>query len=92
MAEFVVESRPVRTCVGCRQRKSKASLVRVVVSNGKLVVDHEAIRPGRGAYLHPQVDCFDLALRRRALSRALRVPSTLDAESVRTGLTGRQPN
>jgi predicted RNA-binding protein YlxR (DUF448 family) len=40
--------------------------------------------PGRGAWLHPSPDCLDLALRRRALTRALRVAGPLDT----TGLAG----
>jgi predicted RNA-binding protein YlxR (DUF448 family) len=45
--------------------------VRVVrtASNG-VVADRCA--PGRGAWLHPTVACFDLAERRRAFERALR--------------------
>ncbi|TDT32916.1 uncharacterized protein DUF448 [Naumannella halotolerans] len=31
---------------------------------------------GRGAWLHPDPDCLELARRRRAIPRALRVPVT----------------
>ena len=39
--------------------------------------------PGRGAHLHPVVACLDLAERRRAFPRALRVPPPLDLDLVR---------
>jgi hypothetical protein len=37
-----------------------------------LVVDADQVKPGRGAYLHRDPDCLDLAVRRRAVGRALR--------------------
>jgi uncharacterized protein len=73
----LVVSEPVRTCVGCRQRAAKRELVRVTVgsdAHGQPVVvpDPEATAPGRGAHLHPTTECYDLAVRRRAFTRALR--------------------
>jgi uncharacterized protein len=46
------------------------------------VPDPEAIRPGRGAHLHPTSACYDLAVRRRAFGRAFRVRSALDSAPV----------
>jgi len=46
------------------------------------VVDARRALPGRGAWLHPDPGCLAQALRRKAIQRALRVP-TLDV----TGLT-----
>jgi predicted RNA-binding protein YlxR (DUF448 family) len=39
-------------------------------------------RPGRGAWLHPSPACFDLALRRRAFTRALRCAGPLDTTGL----------
>jgi len=64
---------PVRTCVGCRGRAPRSALIRVVHSNGELVLDERAVLPGRGAWLHPTPECLDAAMRRRAFARALRV-------------------
>lgn len=61
----------MRTCVGCRQQTVKAELVRLVVVDSRLHVDVRKRLPGRGAYLHRRRDCWDLAIGRRALSRAL---------------------
>jgi predicted RNA-binding protein YlxR (DUF448 family) len=63
----------VRTCVGCRERTSASDLVRVVVRDGALVPDLAHRLPGRGAHLHPSSRCLDLAVRRRAFTRALRL-------------------
>jgi predicted RNA-binding protein YlxR (DUF448 family) len=46
-------------------------------------LDERRRLPGRGAWLHPSPDCLDLAVRRRAFTRALRVAGPLDI----TGLT-----
>ena len=52
---------PVRTCVGCKERAAKSSLLRLVVNGGDIVPDPQARQPGRGAYLHPSLACFELA-------------------------------
>ena len=63
---------PERTCLGCRQKVAKASLVRIALSAGVPVVDGEGIVQGRGAYVHRASECLDEALRRGVLARALR--------------------
>ena len=83
--------RPVRTCVGCRQRTTKAALLRVVVGAGErgpaAVPDPAGTAPGRGARLPPDLACLDLAVRRRAFPRALRAPGGLDLAPLTTYLT-----
>ncbi len=44
--------------------------------------------PGRGAWLHPSPDCLDLALRRRAFARALRLSGPLDTTALAAALAG----
>jgi predicted RNA-binding protein YlxR (DUF448 family) len=61
-------------CVGCRGRAGKRELIRVVRRpDGRVVVDPAGREPGRGAYLHPESQCWAQAVKRGALSRALRV-------------------
>jgi hypothetical protein len=79
---------PVRTCVGCRSRAPKSDLLRVVAVEGVLVPDPRGRRPGRGAHVHPDPACVDLAERRRAFPRALRVPGPLDTGALRAWLAG----
>ena len=79
--------KPVRTCVGCKARAAKSSLLRLVVAGDDIVPDPQARQPGRGAYLHPSLACFELARRRRVFSRALRVPGSLDTASLASYLS-----
>jgi uncharacterized protein len=82
----VVEvAEPVRMCVGCRVRSDKSDLVRLAW-NGRLVVDVAKVQPGRGAYLHRDPQCLQLAIRRRAVARALRVSSVDLDEGVLEGI------
>ena len=74
---------PERTCVGCRERAAKRDLLRIVAVEGACVPDHRGTLPGRGAYIHPALVCLDLAVRRRAFTRALRAPGTLDTAALR---------
>jgi len=69
--------------VGCRQRAAKKDLLRTVAVEGECVPDHRGTLPGRGAYVHPAVVCLDLAVRRRAFTRALRAPGALDTKALR---------
>jgi uncharacterized protein len=81
----------MRTCVGCRVRASKSDLLRVVaVEDGigpamvaVLTLDRHGRLPGRGAYLHLDSRCLDLAERRRAFPRALRLHGSLDLSALR---------
>ena len=81
---------PVRTCVGCRERAGRATLLRVVVADGALAVDPGRRMPGRGASVHPDLACVDLADKRRAFVRALRVEGPLDVTPVREHLQDRR--
>ena len=63
---------PMRMCVGCREMKPKAQLLRVVKpQEGQAHIDRTGKAPGRGAYICGQVECFKKARKSRALERAL---------------------
>lgn len=67
---------PERTCVGCRETRPKHCLVRIVRhADGMIRVDPSGKMEGRGAYLCPRPDCLELAVRRKALDRALKAPA-----------------
>jgi predicted RNA-binding protein YlxR (DUF448 family) len=91
---------PIRTCIGCRERASTAELIRIVaVGDGTTTVLAPDLRggaPGRGAHLHPVPGCLDLAERRRAFVRALRLEGPVDTDLVRrvvqVGLADRYDN
>ena len=84
---------PERTCIGCRQRAPRAQLLRLVLTaSGELDVDARAVKPGRGAWIHPDPECLTLAERRRAVPRALRTGGPLDVARVRGFLERRMVN
>ena len=76
----------LRTCIGCRERADKTTLVRVVAvkESTTTVVTPDLSRslPGRGAHLHPTTRCLELATRRKAFGRALRVEGPLDLSKL----------
>jgi uncharacterized protein len=64
---------PQRTCIACRQVKDKKVLIRLVSArNGIAEIDVFGEKPGRGAYLCSNKDCWELALRKKRLDYALR--------------------
>lgn len=63
---------PQRQCMGCRERKAKRELIRVVRGlDGNVGLDFSGKAPGRGAYLCPNPECLKKALRSKALDRSL---------------------
>jgi uncharacterized protein len=68
-----VKGSPQRTCIGCRQVKPKAELLRLVRGDGGgTVVDRRQMAPGRGAYACPTLECLEKALAPGRLARALK--------------------
>jgi len=64
---------PERTCVGCRGKAGRRELLRLVRSaDGAVRADPTGSAPGRGAYVHRDAGCVDLALTKGSLGRALR--------------------
>ena len=63
---------PMRMCVGCREMKPKAQLLRVVKpQDGDAHIDRTGKAQGRGAYVCGQIECLRKARKSRALERAL---------------------
>ena len=63
---------PQRQCMGCRERRAKKELIRVVRGvDGTVSLDFSGKAPGRGAYLCPDPECLKKAIRSKALRRSL---------------------
>ena len=63
-----------RQCMGCRERKPKRDMIRVVRgTDGTVSLDFGGKLNGRGAYICPQSRCLKKALRSKALDRRLAV-------------------
>ena len=66
---------PQRQCMGCRERKAKKELIRVVrTTDGTVSLDFGGKLNGRGAYLCPDPECLKKAQKSKALERSLEVP------------------
>ena len=65
---------PQRQCMGCRERKDKKAMLRVVrKTDGTAVLDFSGKLNGRGAYVCPDPECLKKAKRSKALERCLEV-------------------
>lgn len=65
--------------MGCRKEAGKRSLIRLVRRpEGGARIDPTGHAAGRGAYVHVDPACIELARKRRALDRAL--STTIQAE------------
>lgn len=61
---------PMRQCVGCRTMFPKKELIRVVRSpEGEISLDFRGKKPGRGAYVCPNLACLEKARKQRSLER-----------------------
>ena len=66
---------PQRQCMGCRERKAKKELIRVVRgTDGNVALDFSGKLNGRGAYLCPDPQCLKKAQKAKSLERSLEVP------------------
>jgi predicted RNA-binding protein YlxR (DUF448 family) len=74
---------PQRTCIACRRTDAKRGLMRLVRGvDGHVVLDPTGKRAGRGAYLCHDPACWELALKRRGLERALRIDALLPEDQA----------
>ena len=65
---------PQRQCMGCRERRAKRELIRVVrTPEGDVSMDFGGKMNGRGAYLCLNPECLKKAIRSKALDRSLEV-------------------
>lgn len=66
---------PQRQCMGCRERKAKRDMIRVVRgTDGTVSLDFSGKLNGRGAYICPDPACLQKARKAKSLERSLEVP------------------
>jgi len=57
---------PIRTCIGCREKKKKEEMVWLAQSpEGPVVVNEKKPHQGRGFYLCPDLRCLNMAKKKR---------------------------
>ena len=73
----------MRSCCGCREKKAKNELVRIVrTPDGKVLLDKTGRKSGRGVYICNSTACLNKAKKTGAISRALEteIPETVYEE------------
>ena len=63
---------PLRTCMGCNEKKTKKELIRIVKNKeGIITVDRTGKAEGRGAYICDSIQCLERVIKSKRLERAL---------------------
>ena len=73
---------PQRMCIACREADGKRALIRLVRVADGVVLDETGKRVGRGAYVHPQINCWEKALTGSLIQKALR--TKISAQNLMT--------
>ncbi len=73
---------PQRTCVACRKVAGKRNLIRIVRTAQGVEIDTTGKKAGRGAYLHPNQQCWQAMLTGNRVAQALR--TTVSPDNRRT--------
>lgn len=62
---------PQRTCIGCKEKKEKRELIRIVKDKeGDITIDRTGKKSGRGAYICDDLTCLEKAIKSKALERS----------------------
>ena len=70
---------PMRKCIGCQEMKNKRELIRIVKEpEGEISIDMTGKKNGRGAYICPTLECFNLALKNKGLERSFKMSIPAD--------------
>ncbi|AQS59339.1 RNase P modulator RnpM [Desulforamulus ferrireducens] len=67
-----VKKVPLRMCIGCQEMKPKRELTRVVRTPQETVeIDPTGKKSGRGAYICPNDECLQKAIKGKRLEKSL---------------------
>ena len=65
---------PLRTCMGCNEKKPKKELVRIVKNKDeKIFIDRTGKADGRGAYICDSMECLEKVIKSKRLERVLEI-------------------
>lgn len=74
---------PLRTCIATGVKKPKKELVRLVrLESGQVTFDLTGKVRGRGASLDSNMAAFDLAIKKSAIERALKLEKKLTPDEI----------
>lgn len=65
---------PQRQCIGCQEMKNKKDMIRILkTAENEIVLDATGKKNGRGAYLCPNRECLERAIRSKGLERSFKM-------------------
>ncbi len=68
---------PQRTCIGCKAKKDKKDLIRIVKDKeGNIFIDRTGKANGRGAYICDDINCLEQAIKSKSLQRSFEMNIT----------------
>ena len=70
---MVTKQLPLRKCVACNQMFEKDKLFRIVKLADGIVYDKSYKAQGRGSYVCKNKACIDMAVKKKAFNRSLRM-------------------
>ena len=66
-----MKSQPVRTCMGCNEKKEKKQLIRIVKNKmNEINLDRTGKLEGRGAYICDDIKCLEKVIKSKRLEKA----------------------
>lgn len=64
---------PMRQCVGCQEMKNKKEMIRIIRTNEQeFLLDATGKKNGRGAYICPDPECLQKAVKNKGLERSFK--------------------
>ena len=69
---------PLRSCIACRNKKNQRELIRLTCSDNGIEISMGKRKEGRGAYLCPIYECWEIGLKKNRLDHALRTKISME--------------
>lgn len=80
---------PLRTCMGCNEKKPKKELIRIVKDKqNNISIDKTGKQDGRGAYICDDVKCLEKVIKTKRLERVLEVQISEEIYENLRGVVG----
>lgn len=82
---------PMRQCVGCHEMKAKKEMIRVIKTASEeepekveISLDTTGRKNGRGAYICPNSECLNAAIKSKGLERSFKMSIPKDVYEMLT--------
>ena len=70
---------PLRQCVGCYEMKSKKEMIRILkTADEGVIIDTTGRKNGRGAYICPDSECLEKAIKSKGIEKSLKIAISND--------------